>query len=60
MGRRGAAVIGLALASATTQAGCVFVCGYGGEGGWYVWPGGFAITAVLVALLWLLLKRRRG
>lgn len=49
----------LALASATAQTGCVFVGGYSSEGGWYVWPGSFVITAVLILLLWLLARRRR-
>jgi uncharacterized membrane protein len=50
----------VAVAAATSQAGCVFVGGYSSEGGWYVWPGGFLITAVLLVLLWLFVRRRRG
>ena len=56
MGRT-AAVFALALASA--QTGCVFVGGYSSDGGFYVWPGSFLITAVLIFLLWLFVKRRR-
>ena len=48
-----------ALASAAVQAGCVFVGGYSSDRGLYVWPGSILITAVLVFLLWLLMKRRR-
>ena len=60
MRRRGVAAALLALAAATSQAGCVFVGGYSSEGGWYVWPGSFLITAVLLVVLWLVARRRRG
>jgi hypothetical protein len=49
----------VAVAAATSQAGCVFVGGYSSDGGFYVWPGSILITAVLIFLLWLLAKRRR-
>jgi hypothetical protein len=49
-----------ALASAAAQTGCVFVGGYSSDGGFYVWPGSILITAVLIFLLWLFMKRRRG
>ena len=48
-----------ALASATVQSGCVFVGGYNSDGGFYVWPGSIVITAVLVGVLWLFVRRRR-
>ena len=60
MKRTAATVFALATASATIQTGCVFVGGYSSEGGWYVWPGSFVITAVLILLLWLFVRRRRG
>jgi hypothetical protein len=50
----------LASLSAAVQTGCVFVGGYSSKGGFYVWPGSIVITAVLVLLLWLFLRRRRG
>ena len=49
----------LAMLTAASQAGCVFVGGYSSDEGFYVWPGSFVITAVLVALLWLFVRRRR-
>ena len=60
MKRTAATVFALALASATVQTGCVFVGGYSSEGGFYVWPGSILITVVLIFLLWLFVKRRRG
>ena len=60
MRRKGVLATLMALVTATSQAGCVFVGGYSSEGGWYVWPGSFVITAVLLVLLWLFLRRRRG
>ncbi|HLL74163.1 MAG TPA: hypothetical protein VK421_02780 [Pyrinomonadaceae bacterium] len=54
------AVSALAVASAAVQTGCVFVGGYSSDEGFYVWPGSFLVTAVLILLLWLFLKRRRG
>jgi hypothetical protein len=56
---RGTLATVFALAVAAAQTGCVFVGGYSSEGGFYVWPGSIVITAVLIFLLWLLMKRRR-
>lgn len=60
MKRAAATAFALALASAAVQTGCVFVGGYSSDGGFYVWPGSFLVTAVLILLLWLFLRRRRG
>ena len=48
----------LAAFIALTQTGCLFVGGYSSEGGFYLWPGSFLITVVLV-LLFLFVRRRR-
>jgi len=40
------------------SSGCVFVGGYSSGRGWFIWPGSFVITLVLV-VLFLLLRRRR-
>ena len=53
-------LLATACALMLTQTGCVVVGGYSSEGGWYLWPGGLVISAVLIAL-WLLWRgRRRG
>ncbi len=48
----------LGVALALLQPGCVMVGGYSSEGGWFVWPGGLVISAVVI-VLWLLWRRRR-
>jgi len=48
----------LALALALLQTACV-VGGYSSEGGFFLWPGSLILTAIVVAVLFLLMHRRR-
>ena len=48
----------LALALALPQTACI-VGGYSSEGGFFLWPGSLILTAIVVALLFLLNRRRR-
>ncbi len=45
----------LALVLGLTQAGCI-VAGYSSSGGWFLWPGGLGLVAIVLLLLFL----RRG
>ena len=46
---------GLGLAMCFALVGCL-VAGYSSGSGWWVWPGSFVLTLVLV-LMWLLTRR---
>ena len=45
----------VALALGAMQSGCI-VAGYSTNGGWFLWPGGLGLLAIIV----LLLLFRRG
>ena len=47
----------LAVLSLVMQTGCI-VGGYSNRGGWFFWPGGLLGVLLLVALLFILLRRR--
>jgi len=47
------------VALVALQTSCVVVGGYRDDGGWYIWPWGLVISAVLIGLFLLLRKRRR-
>jgi hypothetical protein len=49
----------LAVVLATLQTGCIVAGGYSSNGGWYIWPGSLVSIIVVIAVLFLLNKRRK-
>ena len=47
----------LAVLMLLTQTACI-VGGYSNRGGWFLWPGGLLGLLIVVAVLFLLMRRR--
>jgi hypothetical protein len=50
----------IVLALGLLQPSCVVVGGYRSGDGWFFWPGGLVGIFLIVAVLFLLSRRRRG
>jgi hypothetical protein len=51
-------ILFLALALSLSQPACVVAGGYSSDSGFYIWPGSILTIVVIIAVLFLLWRRR--